>query len=75
LLPSALSLAARVAAAAPLAIAAVKDIVRSTESLGVADAFARMRSLSRYRAVLASDDAREGPLAFAEKRPPRWRGA
>jgi crotonobetainyl-CoA hydratase len=33
-----------------------------------------MRAAPRYRAMLASDDAREGPRAFAEKRPPVWRG-
>jgi enoyl-CoA hydratase len=26
------------------------------------------------RKVLASNDAREGPRAFVEKRPPRWSG-
>jgi crotonobetainyl-CoA hydratase len=28
--------------------------------------------LAAYTAMLASGDAKEGPLAFAEKRPPVW---
>ena len=73
---AALDLAGRVAGSAPLAIAAIKEIGRATEGQGVEAGFATMRGgdLPRYRAMLASDDAAEGPRAFAEKRPPRWAG-
>ena len=33
----------------------------------------RSGALGAYQAMLPSDDALEGPRAFAEKRPPLWR--
>ncbi len=62
--------------AAPLAIAAVKEITRATEGLSVEACYALMRSgeLKAYEKMLASEDAREGPRAFAEKREPVWQG-
>lgn len=76
LLPAALELAEAVAAGAPLAVGAVLEVVRETEGLGVAAGFRRMRSgeLTTYRAMLQSEDATEGPRAFAEGRVPRWQG-
>lgn len=62
--------------AAPLAIAAVKEITRATEALDIAACYKLMRSgqLQAYERMLASADAQEGPRAFAEKRPPVWQG-
>ncbi|MGH3360778.1 MAG: enoyl-CoA hydratase-related protein [Nocardioidaceae bacterium] len=76
LLDTALELAAEVSAGAPLAVAAVKEITRETEALGVREGFDLMRGgrLPRYSAMLGSDDAVEGPRAFAEKRRPTWTG-
>ncbi|GAA4857249.1 enoyl-CoA hydratase-related protein [Saccharopolyspora rosea] len=73
---AAAELAARICAAAPLAVAAVKEITRRTAALDVESGYRLLRGgeLPRYRAMLASEDAEEGPRAFAEKRPPRWRG-
>ena len=50
--------------------------MRATESLGNAECYALMRSgeLTAFETMLASEDAREGPRAFAEKRDPVWRG-
>ena len=76
LLGEAMRLAEAVCAAAPLAVAAVKEITRATATLGIDDGFRLLRgeSLPTYRAMLRSEDAKEGPLAFVEKRPPRWTG-
>lgn len=73
---AAAELARTIAGAAPLAVAAVKEITEATEDDDVAAAYRRLRSgaLPRYQAMLASADAEEGPRAFAEKRPPHWQG-
>lgn len=76
LLEAALALAARVARAAPLALAAVLEVLEATDALGVEEGFRVLRGgfLPAYRAVLDSEDALEGPRAFAERRPPVWSG-
>jgi crotonobetainyl-CoA hydratase len=76
LLDSALALAAEIRSGAPLAVAAVQEVLAATAGLDVRDGFARMRSgdLPAYTRMLASQDAVEGPRAFAEKRPPEWQG-
>ena len=68
-------LARELVAAAPLALAAVKQVLRATEAVSVQDGYRLMRGggLPAYRAMLSSADAQEGPLAFADKRPPVWR--
>lgn len=67
--------AQQICAAAPLAIAALKQVLRATEVQSVQQGFQIMRSgsLAAYQAMLRSADAREGPRAFAEKRRPVWR--
>jgi crotonobetainyl-CoA hydratase len=76
LLESARELASRIAEAAPLAIRAAKAIVTETEHLSVEEGFAALREgrVPAYRRALDSEDAREGPRAFSEGRPPVWRG-
>ncbi|HMB77569.1 MAG TPA: carnitinyl-CoA dehydratase [Kiloniellaceae bacterium] len=76
LMTAARALADRVLASAPLSVAAIKEIMTATEHLSVAAAYDKMRdgSLTTYRQMLASEDALEGPRAFAEKRDPVWRG-
>jgi crotonobetainyl-CoA hydratase len=62
--------------AAPLSIAAVKEITRATEALDLEACYALMRSgrLTAYQQMLASEDSKEGPRAFSEKREPVWSG-
>jgi crotonobetainyl-CoA hydratase len=76
LMDAALALAAEVCAGAPLALAAVQEILAATETVGPEEGFRLQRSgdLPSYRRMLSSADALEGPRAFAEKRPPRWQG-
>lgn len=76
LLDSALDLAETIARAAPLAITAARDILRATEGLEVEQGYTLMRSgaIPSYRAMLESEDALEGPRAFAEGSTPEWKG-
>ena len=75
-LDGARDLAATIEGAAPLAIRAVKAVVSATEHLDVESAYAHLRdgSISAYVRMLESEDADEGPRAFAEGRPPVWKG-
>ena len=76
LLACALELAMEIAKGAPLAITAAREILRATEGLEAEQGYRLMRSgaVPAYRAMLDSEDAQEGPRAFAEGRPPRWQG-
>jgi crotonobetainyl-CoA hydratase len=69
-------LADRVCASAPLAVAAVLEILRETEATGTAAGYATQRGggLPAYQAMLSSQDAQEGARAFTERRKPVWRG-
>jgi enoyl-CoA hydratase len=70
-LASALVLAERIAANAPLAVAAIKELVR----LGVSDAARASARLEEWQSIVfSSDDAKEGATAFVEKRRPVWQG-
>ncbi|MEE8247400.1 MAG: enoyl-CoA hydratase-related protein [Alphaproteobacteria bacterium] len=69
-------LAATIAAGAPLAVQAIKEVVRGIEAASVEDAFAAVasRSFPVYARMLTSEDHEEGPRAFAEKREPNFKG-
>jgi enoyl-CoA hydratase len=69
---AALRLAERVAKNAPLAVAASKDLVKATQGL-TEDEFWAVQ-LPWQASIFTSNDAKEGPRAFAEKRPPQWSG-
>ncbi len=71
-LPAAMAMAERIAANGPLAIAEIKRA--TAESLGrpLGEGFAiETESMDR---VMSSDDAREGPRAFMERRAPVYTG-
>ena len=71
-LAKALEVAELIAANGPLAVQAILRTIRETEAMPENDAFKIDAELGM--AVFASDDAREGPRAFAEKRPPNFQG-
>lgn len=75
LLSAATVLAQQMVSCAPLALAAVKEVLHHTDGLSVEKGYEVMRSgqLKAYNTMLASEDANEGPLAFSEKRPPQWK--
>jgi crotonobetainyl-CoA hydratase len=74
-LDEAMALAGRICGAAPLALAAIKQVLRATEGQGIEAAYRTLRGgLPAYDAMLRSKDAQEGPRAFVEKRSPVWRG-
>jgi enoyl-CoA hydratase len=71
-LAKARELAEQIAGNGPLAVQAVLASLRASADLGETDALARELELGWP--VYATEDAKEGPRAFAEKRPPRFTG-
>ncbi|MGA2925744.1 MAG: crotonase/enoyl-CoA hydratase family protein [Solirubrobacteraceae bacterium] len=71
-LAAALELADAIAVNAPLALAATKRILVESVDWPDAEFFARQDEL--VAPVVASEDAREGATAFAERRAPNWKG-
>jgi enoyl-CoA hydratase len=72
LLDTAFEYAARITKNAPLAIQATKRSVLEGLKLDMREAY---RNESRIaKEVFATEDAKEGPRAFTEKRAPQWSG-
>jgi enoyl-CoA hydratase len=69
---AALELAAKIAANAPLAVAGARRMLQLAPDLDEAALWDEMRELNAK--VGGSEDALEGAKAFAEKRPPEWKG-
>lgn len=71
-LDGARALAARIAANGPLAVAATKEVIVAQQDWDMSGAWAAQQPI--VAPVFGSQDAREGALAFAEKRKPVWQG-
>jgi enoyl-CoA hydratase len=71
-LDGALALAAKITANGPLAVAATKRIIVESRGWGPAEMWREQVKI--LGPVFVSNDAKEGAIAFAEKRPPRWTG-
>lgn len=71
-LSGALELAARIAENGPLAVAVTKQIAYAAPDWSHAERWERQGEL--MQPVFVSEDAQEGARAFAEKRPPVWKG-
>jgi crotonobetainyl-CoA hydratase len=73
-LEAALALAERVTVNAPLSVQASKRIAYGADDGIIPDEEPGWaRTQREFGVVLKSEDAKEGPLAFAEKRPPVWK--
>ncbi|POM26776.1 Carnitinyl-CoA dehydratase [Actinomadura rubteroloni] len=71
-LAAAKELALKVAENAPLALAATKKVIVESADWTADEAFAKQNDI--VIPVFGSQDAMEGPAAFAEKRKPVWKG-
>ena len=73
-LDAALALAARITVNAPLSVQASKRIAYGVDDGAIAEEeLGWGRTAREMRSLLKSEDAKEGPLAFAEKRPAVWK--
>jgi len=70
-LDRALEIAAAIAANGPIAVRAILQVIRDTEGMPENEAFALEARAGM--AVFASEDAKEGPRAFAGKRRPEFK--
>jgi enoyl-CoA hydratase/carnithine racemase len=58
-----------------MSIRASKQIVHAGLDMpSVAEAYVAQNEMQATRALFRSADIKEGPLAFAQKRPPNWKG-
>ena len=71
-LAEARKLAEKIIANAPLSVAASKRVIVEQRDWTIAEMFVRQQAITDP--VLKSEDAREGAAAFAQKRPPDWKG-
>lgn len=69
---AAMELASRVTKNAPLAVSASKQLIKAAVDLPEEQFWDYQNSF--FGSVFGSEDAKEGPRAFAEKRPPEWTG-
>ncbi|MBI4496544.1 MAG: enoyl-CoA hydratase/isomerase family protein [Chloroflexi bacterium] len=71
LMPRAIEIAEMIASNAPIAVQGTKAVASYWRQLNMDESYRFGSWVSRY--VLGSEDAKEGPRAFAEKRAPVWK--
>ncbi len=71
-LDEAIALAQLITANGPLAVKAIKELVRAAATQPPEDVWALQTEL--HPTVFGSEDAKEGATAFIERRPPKWQG-
>lgn len=76
LMEHARALANELLCAAPLTLAAIKEVIQRTQDLSYEDGIAALRSQTfpAFMKMIASEDSKEGARAFVEKRKPEWKG-
>ena len=72
LMDEAMALAEQIAENAPLAVQYFKELAYRGQNMTVQDISALTYHM--YDALLTTEDSKEGPKAFAEKRKPQWQG-
>ena len=72
LIPNALATAQRIAALSPLAVMMAKEMVNAAFETPLSEGVKLERRL--FHSLFAFDDQKEGMAAFAEKRPPAFKG-
>jgi len=72
-LESAIALAERITGNGPLAVAATKRIIVESRGWSPDEMWSQQTRI--LMPVFSSNDAKEGAIAFAEKRPPKWTGS
>ncbi|MEY2884893.1 MAG: carnitinyl-CoA dehydratase [Pseudomonadota bacterium] len=75
LLAAARALAAQICELSPMSVRASKQVVsRSLDTASLREAYEGQMAHPAVAALWKSEDLREGPLAFAQKRKPEWKG-
>ena len=72
LMEEAMAMAQQIADNAPLAVQTFKELAYRGLNMSVQDISALTYQM--YDALLLTEDSKEGPKAFAEKRKPQWKG-
>ena len=66
--------AEQILACSPMSIRASKQVIRKGLDTTLAEADREQARMPAVRALFRSEDVKEGPAAFAQKRAPRWKG-
>ena len=73
LMATAREIAEDIVRSAPLSVQAVKSVLRDIQGLPIEEAYKVQAENTAHRRLLESEDFKEGPLAFSEKREPQWK--